>query len=93
MIKVIDFWAPWCGPCKVLGPIIESVQEHYDQNPDVEIEKVNVDENREMAMDFNVRGIPTVVIMKDGEVVKQFSGVKQKTEIVSLINEALLLNS
>lgn len=89
MLKVIDFWAPWCGPCKVLGPVIDRISEKYDGDETVTIEKVNVDENMELAKQFEVRSIPTVVFLKDGEVVNKFVGTKTESEILKMINESL----
>jgi thioredoxin 1 len=69
---LVDFWAPWCGPCRVLGPIMEGVaQAHGDK---VRVVKVNVDENQTLAQRFGIRGIPTVVVFKDGEAVGSVSG-------------------
>lgn len=89
MLKVIDFWAPWCGPCKVLGPVIDRISEKYEGDETVTVEKVNVDDNMELAKQFEVRSIPTVVFLKDGEVVNKFVGTKTETEILKMINESL----
>ena len=83
-LKVIDFYADWCGPCKVLSPMIEKLKEN---NPDVVIEKINVDENRELALEFSVRNIPTVIFLKDDEVVAREIGVKQESHYQKLIDE------
>lgn len=83
-LKVIDFYADWCGPCKVLSPMIEKLKEN---NPDVTIEKINVDENRELAQEFSVRNIPTVIFLKGDEVVAREIGVKQESYYQSLIDE------
>jgi len=68
---LVDFWAPWCGPCKVMGPIVEELG---NQLTDVTIAKVNVDENADLARQFNILSIPTFLIFKGGQVVEQFSG-------------------
>ena len=83
-LKVIDFYADWCGPCKVLSPMIEKLKEN---NPDITIEKINVDENRELAQEFSVRNIPTVIFLKGDEVVAREIGVKQEPYYQSLIDE------
>lgn len=83
-LKVIDFYADWCGPCKVLSPIVEKLKEN---NPDITIEKINVDENRELAQEFSVRNIPTVIFLKGDEVVAREIGVKQESYYQSLIDE------
>jgi thioredoxin 1 len=72
---LVDFWAPWCGPCKVMGPIIEELA---GEMPDVEFAKVNCDDNSELAMRFNVLSIPTFVMMKGGSEVGRFSGSMSK---------------
>jgi len=83
-LKVIDFYAEWCGPCKVLSPIIEKLKEN---NPDIEIEKINVDDNRELAQQFAVRTLPTVIFMKGDEVVAREIGAKQESFYQNLIDQ------
>lgn len=83
-LKVIDFYADWCGPCKVLSPMIEKLKEN---NPDITIEKINVDENMELVKEFSVRNIPTVIFLKGDEVVAREIGVKQESYYQSLIDE------
>ena len=83
-LKVIDFYADWCGPCKVLSPMIEKLKEN---NPDISIEKINVDENRDLALQFSVRNIPTVIFLKGDEVVAREIGVKQESHYQNLIDE------
>ncbi|NUN99562.1 MAG: thioredoxin [Saprospiraceae bacterium] len=75
-VKVIDFWAEWCGPCRVIGPIIEELSDEYDGK--VVVGKVNVDENPEISMKFGIRSIPTVLIMKNGQVVEKQVGLTSK---------------
>ena len=81
---VVDFYADWCGPCKMLGPIIEKVSEDY---PDVNFVKVNVDENEELAMEFGVMSIPSVFMLKNGEVVNKFLGVQQERTLREIFDK------
>ena len=79
---VVDFWAPWCNPCRMLGPIIEEVAEEVT---DVKICKVNVDDEAELAQMFHVTSIPLVVIMENGKLIKTSLGYKPKDEIIELL--------
>jgi thioredoxin 1 len=88
-ITVLDFWAPWCGPCRMLGPIIDELSSD-NSGKDVTVAKVNVDENQELAVKYGVRGIPTVVILKDGEEQTRKVGVTSKLEFQTIIEELLL---
>lgn len=85
-LSVVDFYADWCGPCKMIGPILEQVSEERD---DVKIVKVNVDENRELSMEYGVRNIPTLLILKDGVEVKRHVGFIPKPVLNNLIEENL----
>lgn len=80
---LIDFWASWCGPCQMLLPIIEELS---NEVTDAKICKVNVDEQSELAAQFKVMTIPTLVVMKDGKVVKTSVGVKPKATILEMLN-------
>ena len=83
---LVDFWAPWCGPCKMIGPIIEEMA--AELGDDVKIGKVNVDNNQELAGQFGVRGIPTIMVFKGGEVVESFVGLRPKEDLVNALNNA-----
>jgi thioredoxin 1 len=85
-IVLVDFWAPWCGPCKAQTPILESLAPQVAGK--VVIAKVNVDEQPGLATQFNVRSIPTLLILKDGVVVKQFVGLQQAQKILNELDLA-----
>lgn len=80
---VVDFWAPWCGPCRTIGPILEQLAE--EMGDQVQVTKVNVDENQGIAQRFNVRAIPTILFFKDGELKDQVVGLVQKDALKSKI--------
>ena len=80
---LIDFWAPWCGPCQMMGPIIEQLAEEYEGK--AKVGKVNVDEEGELSQAFGVMSIPTIVLVKDGKVVKQAVGARPKTEVEAML--------
>ena len=75
---MVDFWAPWCGPCRMLTPIIEDIENLYPN----QIGKVNVEEQKELAVKYSVRSLPTVIIFKDGEIMERIPGVATKTTYV-----------
>ncbi len=84
---LVDFWAPWCGPCRMLGPIIDKLSEDNEGN-NIKIVKINVDESSDIASKFNVRGIPCVIVLKDGVEVQgsRKTGVQPAIEYQNLIN-------
>ena len=84
---VVDFWAAWCGPCRMLGPIIEELHGDYDGK--AVVGKVDVDNNQQIAMQYGIRNIPTVLIFKNGEVVDKFVGVAPKASIAEKLNSFL----
>ena len=83
---LVDFWAAWCGPCKMIAPIIDQLADEFDGK--VKIAKLNVDENRDLATRFKVMSIPTLLLFKDGEVVNQLIGARPKAELVKLLENA-----
>lgn len=79
---LLDFWASWCGPCRMVGPIIEEIAE---ERTDIKVGKVNVDEEQELAAQFQVMSIPTLVVIKDGKVVNQSAGARPKPQILEML--------
>ena len=84
-MKVLDFYADWCGPCQMLKPILEEVEKEH---PDVEFVKVNIDEQQEMAEKYEVMSIPTLVFLNDdGEIIETFVGMKSKQDIEKVLSQ------
>lgn len=81
---LLDFYADWCGPCRMVLPIVEQIAE---ENPQYFIGKINVDEQPELAQEFGVSTIPTLVVMKNGKVIEQSVGAKQKAQILAMLEE------
>ena len=80
---LVDFYADWCGPCRMVGPIVEEIA---NENPDIVVAKVNVDNNPELASEFGVFSIPTMVVLKDGKVAAKSAGARPKAQILQLVN-------
>lgn len=81
---LVDFWATWCGPCQMMGPVVEELAQ---ENPDVKVCKVNVDEEMELAREYRVMSIPTFLVFKNGEVTGRTLGVQQKEELLELMKK------
>lgn len=79
---LLDFWASWCGPCRMVGPIIDEIA---GEHPEIKVGKINVDEQQELAAAFKIMSIPTLMVVKDGKVVNQVMGVRPKDQILSML--------
>ena len=79
---LLDFWASWCGPCRMLSPIVDEIAE---ERTDIKVGKVNVDEQQELAATFNVMSIPTLIVLDKGQVVNQSVGVRPKKQILTML--------
>ena len=84
---LVDFWATWCAPCKAIAPVVDAIAEAYEGK--IKVGKVNVDDNPGTPGKYGVRGIPTVILFKDGKVVDQVVGAVPKAQLEALINKAL----
>ena len=80
---LVDFWASWCGPCRMVIPVVEKIAEEY---PEYKVVKVNVDEEQELAAQFGVMSIPTLMVVKNGEVVNKSVGAKNKQQILAMLD-------
>lgn len=80
---LVDFWAPWCGPCRALGPVIEELATELESK--AKVAKINVDDERELAQKYNVMSIPTLIVFKNGEVAETAVGTRPKEDIISLL--------
>lgn len=84
-LTLVDFWAPWCGPCRILGPVIEELAEEMKDS--VKVCKMNVDEEREIAGKYGIMSIPTVMLFKDGELVESMIGLQDKSAFEAVIKK------
>ena len=79
---LMDFWAPWCGPCRMVVPLVEEIAK---ERSDIKVVKINVDEEQELAMQFGVVSIPTLGVMKNGKIVNQVTGARPKAQILAML--------
>lgn len=82
-VVLVDFYADWCGPCKMMSPVIDNIAEELGDS--VKVGKVNTDENMDLAEEYGIMSIPTIMIFKDGQVVKEFNGVTSKSELLDAL--------
>ena len=87
ILALVDFWAPWCGPCRKIAPIIDEIAEDYKGR--LKVVKVNTDENVRIAQEYSISGIPSILIFKNGEAVERLVGLMQKSTLISSIEKYL----
>ncbi|NIS09487.1 MAG: thioredoxin [Candidatus Dadabacteria bacterium] len=84
---LVDFWAPWCGPCRIIAPVVEELSESLAGK--LKVGKLNVDDNQQVSMKFGIRSIPTLLVFKDGEVAEQIIGAVPKSEIERVVTKVM----
>lgn len=84
---LVDFWAPWCGPCRILAPVVEEIANSYTGR--IKVGKINVDDNQETTMQYGIRSIPTLILFKNGKALDQIIGAVPKSEIEKMVKKAL----
>ena len=84
---LVDFWAPWCGPCKMIAPVLEEIASEYDAK--IKVVKINIDENQTTPSNFGVRSIPTLILFKDGQEVEKIIGAQSKENLKQMIDKSL----
>jgi len=88
-LVLVDFFAPWCGPCKLMGPVIEELSQDYKDDENVKIGKLNVEENKEVAEKYGIMSIPAIILFRDGKIVEQTTGLQSKQALKDLIDKNL----
>jgi thioredoxin 1 len=87
MPVLVDFWAPWCGPCKMIAPVLDELAKEYEGK--IKIVKLNVDDNQGTATEFGIKGIPTLILFKDGKVLEQTIGAQSKELLKKMVEKSL----
>lgn len=88
-LVVIDFWAQWCNPCKMFAPIFEKISKNYEENDNIKFAKVDIDKAKDLAAEYNIMSIPTIMFIKDGEVEEKKVGVIEEKDLKNMIDEKI----